>query len=86
MPNAVSRVFAKPFIGLVRLYRVAISPWLGSNCRFQPTCSTYAIEALQRHGIGRGGWLALRRIARCHPWGASGYDPVPGDEEHDRPG
>jgi putative membrane protein insertion efficiency factor len=84
MPNAVSRLLAQPLIWLVKLYRVAISPWLGGNCRFDPTCSNYAIEALQRHGVLRGSWLAARRIARCHPWGGSGYDPVPGDrrDEH----
>ena len=80
MPGALSRVLAKPFIGIVRLYRVAISPLLGMNCRYQPTCSSYAIEALQRYGVLRGGWLAIRRIARCHPWGGSGYDPVPDDD------
>jgi len=80
MPNAVSRVLARPLIGLVRLYRLLISPWLGSNCRYQPTCSSYAIEALQVHGVLRGSWLAARRIGRCHPWGGSGYDPVPGTE------
>ncbi len=79
MASVASRWLAKPLVGLVRLYRVAISPWLGSNCRFQPTCSAYAIEALQRHGVFRGGWLAVRRIARCHPWGGCGYDPVPGE-------
>ena len=83
MTNAVSRALARPLIGLVRFYRVALSPWLGMNCRFQPTCSSYAIEALQEHGALKGGWLALRRIARCHPWGGSGYDPVPGTDRHD---
>ena len=69
----------------VRAYRLLWSPWVGHNCRFQPTCSAYALEALARHGALRGGWLALRRIGRCHPWGRSGYDPVPGtDPEHDR--
>lgn len=77
MPNAVSRFLARPLIWLVKFYRLAISPWLGGNCRFQPTCSEYAIEALQVHGVLRGSWLAARRIGRCHPWGASGYDPVP---------
>ncbi len=84
MPGALSRVLAKPFIGLVKLYRVAISPLLGMNCRYQPTCSSYAIEALQRYGVLRGGWLAIRRIARCHPWGGSGYDPVPDDSSEHR--
>lgn len=83
MPNVVSRMLARPLIGLVRLYRLLISPWLGSNCRFQPTCSSYAIEALQTHGVLRGTWLAAKRIGRCHPWGGSGYDPVPGTEQDD---
>jgi hypothetical protein len=77
MANAVSKVLAWPLIQLVRFYRLAISPWFGRNCRFDPTCSSYAIEALQVHGIFKGTWLAVRRIGRCHPWGGSGYDPVP---------
>ncbi|MEX2519246.1 MAG: membrane protein insertion efficiency factor YidD [Paracoccaceae bacterium] len=62
----------------VRLYRAAFSPFVGHNCRYQPTCSTYAMEALERHGAVKGGWLAARRILRCHPFGGDGYDPVPG--------
>jgi len=81
MPNVASRVLAKPLIWLVRLYSLAISPWLGMNCRYQPTCSNYAIEALQVHGVLRGSWLAAKRIGSCHPWGGSGYDPVPGTED-----
>lgn len=77
MANAVSKALAWPLIQLARFYRIAISPWLGANCRFDPTCSSYTIEALQTHGILTGGWLALKRIGRCHPWGGSGYDPVP---------
>lgn len=82
MPNAVSRVLAKPLIGLVRLYQLTLSPWLGMNCRYQPTCSSYAIEALQSYGVLKGSWLAAKRIGRCNPWGGSGYDPVPPVAEH----
>ncbi|AOZ51239.1 membrane protein insertion efficiency factor YidD [Chromobacterium vaccinii] len=62
---------------LIRFYQLAISPWLAPRCRFQPTCSGYAIEAVRKHGALKGGCLAARRICRCHPWGGSGYDPVP---------
>lgn len=73
-------VFSLP----VRFYRVVFSPWVGHNCRYQPTCSAYALEALEKHGAVKGAVLALRRIGRCHPLGKSGYDPVPGvDPEHD---
>ncbi|MCJ7871672.1 membrane protein insertion efficiency factor YidD [Marinovum sp. 2_MG-2023] len=61
----------------VRLYRLLFSPWVGHNCRYHPTCSAYAMEALEKHGGLRGGWLALRRILRCHPWGRGGIDNVP---------
>ncbi|MEO0830746.1 MAG: membrane protein insertion efficiency factor YidD [Pseudomonadota bacterium] len=61
----------------IRAYRLVLSPWVGFNCRFQPTCSAYALEALETHGALHGSWLTLRRISRCHPWGASGHDPVP---------
>ena len=61
----------------IRLYRLVISPMIATNCRFTPTCSTYAMEALQKHGAIKGTWLATRRIARCHPWGGSGIDNVP---------
>lgn len=61
----------------IRFYRACISPMLPAVCRYQPTCSQYAIEALRRHGPLKGLWLAVRRISRCHPWGGSGYDPVP---------
>ena len=64
-------------IALVRFYRYAISPMLGRNCRFHPTCSEYAIEALKRHGALRGGWMAAKRVGRCHPFNPGGYDPVP---------
>ena len=75
--KTVGQVFALPLRGLVWLYRNGISPLIGVNCRFQPTCSAYAEEALRRHGAFRGGWLTVRRIGKCHPWGGSGYDPVP---------
>lgn len=61
----------------VRVYQLAISPWLPVSCRYQPTCSDYALDALRQHGALRGLWLTLRRIGRCHPWGGYGYDPVP---------
>lgn len=61
----------------VRAYRLILSPWVGHHCRYYPTCSQYALDALEKHGGLRGGWLALRRIARCNPWGGVGHDPVP---------
>lgn len=64
-------------VGVIRFYRRAISPWTPAACRFQPTCSGYALEAVERHGALKGGTLAVRRLLRCHPWGGSGYDPVP---------
>jgi putative membrane protein insertion efficiency factor len=64
-------------IMLIRGYQYLISPLLGNHCRFHPSCSSYAIEALQVHGAMRGAWLALRRLGRCHPWHPGGYDPVP---------
>ena len=64
-------------IALLRFYRYAISPMLGRNCRFYPTCSEYAIEAVERHGALRGGLLAAKRVGRCHPFNPGGYDPVP---------
>lgn len=64
-------------IAIVRAYRLLLSPWLGGACRFSPTCSVYAIEALQTHGAAQGSYLTLRRLARCHPWCAGGHDSVP---------
>jgi len=81
--KALGQLLAWPLLALVWLYRYTISPFLGNNCRFQPSCSVYAIEALREHGAFRGSWLAAKRIARFHPWGGSGYDPVPGTEEKD---
>ncbi|MBK6833260.1 MAG: membrane protein insertion efficiency factor YidD [Bacteroidetes bacterium] len=65
------------FIALVKFYQSAISPHTPAACRFQPTCSQYSIEALKKHGALKGGWLSLKRIFKCHPWGPHGYDPVP---------
>jgi putative membrane protein insertion efficiency factor len=62
---------------LIEAYRLALSPFLGANCRFYPTCSAYAAEAIEKHGALRGAWLALRRITKCHPWHPGGVDPVP---------
>jgi uncharacterized protein len=63
--------------GLIRAYQIALSPWLGARCRFHPSCSNYALEALRTHGLWRGCRLTLRRLARCHPWHPGGVDPVP---------
>lgn len=71
------KVLTYPFILLVRFYQTAISPYTPSTCRYSPTCSNYTIEALKRHGLFYGGWLSIKRILSCHPWGGSGYDPVP---------
>ena len=87
--DALGRLLAWPLLLLVQIYRVTISPLLGTVCRFEPTCSRYAIEALRAHGAFRGTVLITKRIARCHPWGDSGYDPVPGkksDKYEDRNG
>ncbi|HEX6114488.1 MAG TPA: membrane protein insertion efficiency factor YidD [Geminicoccaceae bacterium] len=76
---------ARPLAWLIQLYRLAISPVLGPSCRHLPTCSEYALAALEQHGLRRGLWLSIRRVGRCHPWGSSGYDPVPGtDPDWDR--
>lgn len=70
--------FAARLVALpVKAYRLIFSPWVGYNCRYHPTCSAYALEALEKHGAFKGTWLAARRIARCHPWGGSGVDNVP---------
>jgi putative membrane protein insertion efficiency factor len=66
-----------PWIWLIRVYQYAVQPFLGRSCRFHPSCSEYAVESLRRHGVIKGLWLASRRVGRCHPWNAGGYDPVP---------
>jgi len=75
--NPKKTLFSRPLIWLVRLYQLAISPLLPPSCRFYPSCSCYALEALEKHGALKGGWLALRRVFRCHPWHPGGHDPVP---------
>ncbi len=75
--KTIKKVFSFIFLALIRFYQVAISPLKPPSCRFTPTCSQYAIEAIKKHGPFKGLYLAIRRILRCHPWGGSGYDPVP---------
>lgn len=75
--TSCKRAAAFPLIVLVRFYQICISPLNPPSCRFTPTCSQYALEALRKYGPLKGTWLAARRLLRCHPWGGSGYDPVP---------
>ncbi|WP_188625777.1 membrane protein insertion efficiency factor YidD [Pedobacter quisquiliarum] len=77
MIKVIKAVISWIFLTLIRIYQLVISPLLGSNCRFTPTCSQYGVEAIKKHGPFRGGWLTLKRIGRCHPWGKHGHDPVP---------
>ena len=77
LPGVCKRICAWPLILLVRFYQLCISPLTPPSCRFAPTCSQYALEALRKYGPLKGLWLTLRRLAKCHPWGGSGYDPVP---------
>lgn len=73
----LGQILSFPFIFLIKLYQWIISPWLGSQCRFTPTCSQYGIDALKKYGPFKGSWLTLKRIAKCNPWGGQGNDPVP---------
>jgi hypothetical protein len=79
--KTITKILAIPFIWLVRFYQIAISPYLPPSCRYTPTCSSYTLEALRKHGIFKGGWLSIKRIVSCNPWGGHGYDPVPEKEE-----
>ncbi|MAD91571.1 MAG: membrane protein insertion efficiency factor YidD [Gammaproteobacteria bacterium] len=76
MIKFINKILSWPLILILKFYKLVLSPWLGVNCRFTPTCSQYAIEALEKHGIFKGIWLTTHRISRCHPWGGSGFDPV----------
>lgn len=73
----MKKILIFPFIVIIRFYQIVISPLTPAACRFEPTCSSYSKEALEKHGFIKGSWLAIKRIASCHPWGRSGYDPVP---------
>jgi hypothetical protein len=77
----LKKIITYPFILLIRFYQVAISPYTPATCRFSPTCSSYSLEALKVHGLLKAGWLSIKRICKCHPWGSSGYDPVPKKEK-----
>lgn len=71
------RIAIFPLVVLVKFYQYCISPYTPASCRYTPTCSAYALEALRKHGLLRGTWLTARRLSKCHPWGSHGYDPVP---------
>jgi uncharacterized protein len=77
MAGRLARLPRIPLLVLIRVYQLVISPWTASACRYYPSCSQYALVAIKRHGVVRGGWLALRRLGRCHPWTAGGVDHVP---------
>ncbi|WBU88486.1 membrane protein insertion efficiency factor YidD [Cellulophaga omnivescoria] len=73
----IKKILIAPFLLLVKIYQTAISPLTPASCRYSPTCSQYTVDALKKHGLFKGGLLATKRIFSCHPWGGSGYDPVP---------
>jgi putative membrane protein insertion efficiency factor len=75
--SRITKILALPFVFLIKVYQWILSPWIGRQCRYTPTCSQYGIEALKKHGIFKGLYLTIRRILSCHPWGGHGYDPVP---------
>ncbi|MDT0295460.1 membrane protein insertion efficiency factor YidD [Mesonia ostreae] len=80
----VQKILIAPFLGIIKVYQNYISPLTPASCRFQPTCSSYAKEAFKTHGLFKGIFLSVKRIARCHPWGESGYDPVPPKDPKDK--
>ncbi len=75
--NKINHLLSSFFILVIKLYQVTLSPFLGRQCRYLPTCSNYGIEAITKHGAFKGGWLTIKRLLSCNPWGGSGYDPVP---------
>jgi len=75
--NLINKLFSKLLIGIILVYKKAISPYLPPSCRYTPTCSVYGIEAIRKYGPFKGSWLTIKRISRCHPFGGSGFDPVP---------
>jgi uncharacterized protein len=75
--KTVLRILGLPLVALIRIYQLVISPAIGPRCRFTPSCSHYAVGALKKYGLLKGCWLTIKRIARCHPWGGHGIDPVP---------
>ncbi|MDR0263839.1 MAG: membrane protein insertion efficiency factor YidD [Sphingobacterium sp.] len=75
--KGIQPLFSFIFLAIIRFYQIFISPFLGANCRYTPTCSQYGKEAILKYGPFKGGWMALKRIARCNPWGGHGHDPVP---------
>jgi len=77
----LNKIIIFPFVLLIRVYQLIISPMLGSNCRFIPTCSEYAMESLKEYGLIKGIFLSIKRIGKCHPWGSHGYDPIPNKME-----
>lgn len=80
----MQRIVIKFFVFLIRIYQYTLSPFLGAHCRYQPTCSAYSIEAFKTHGVFKGFYLSVKRIGSCHPWGGSGYDPVPKKIGHEK--
>ena len=81
MLRSIQKVMKWIFVGLIKIYQAILSPFMGPSCRHVPTCSNYTIEAIEEWGVLKGTWLGIKRISKCHPWGTSGYDPVPKKKE-----